>query len=209
MKGSAEPDWDMAGLRSLRIKEFVRLVELRIVQTKNNMIMRKVSFIMLTGVFFLLTSCGKSEKQFDKELSEVYSQMEKTKLTSAFVCSEVSSAWQKAIFDHTPPNGNYCSDFNDALKELYQNFSKSGITDSIAKWNRNMQEMTKKLNEHPDSRKDCYNEFVGIVSEVSSFSRMAADPSGNLRSYNQQINEAYENISKKQDQLKIKYGDFF
>lgn len=170
--------------------------------------MKKVSFIMLAGICLLLVSCGKSEKQFDKELSEVYSQMEKTKLTSALVCSEVSSAWQKAIFDNRTPNGNYCSDFNDALKELYQNFSERGITDSIARWNRNMQEMAKKLNEHPDSRKDCYNDFVEIVSEVSSFSRMATDPSGNLRSYNQQTNEAYENISKKQDQFKIKYGDY-
>ena len=163
---------------------------------------------MLVGMCLLLTSCGKSEKQFDKELSEVYSQMEKTKLTSAFVCSEVSSAWQKAIFDHKTPNGNYCSDFNDALKELYQYFKERGITDSIARWNRNMQEMTKKLNEHPNSRRDCYNEFVEIVSEVSAFSRMATDPSGNLRSYNQLTNEAYENISKKQDQFKIKYGDY-
>lgn len=170
--------------------------------------MKKVTLLLLTGALIVFASCGKSEKQFDKELSEAYSQMEKTKLTSAIICSEVSQAWHKAIFDNKTPNGNYCSDFNEALKELYQNFKESGITDSISKWNKNMQNMTSKLNEHPDSRKDCYNEFVEIVSEVSSFSRMATDPSGNLRSYNQQTNDAYENISKKQDQFKIKYGDY-
>jgi len=171
------------------------------------MIMKKVTFI-IGVVLAMLVSCGKSESTFDKELREAFTQMEKTKLTSALVCSDVSSTWQKAIFDNRTPSGKYCSDFNDALKELYEKYSNNGITDSISKWNKMLQEMTSKLNEHPVSRNDCYNEFVEIVSEVSSFSRMATDPSGNLRSYNQQTNEAYGNISKKLDQFKIKYGEY-
>jgi len=170
--------------------------------------MNKNVYLVLLALFFLLSSCGKSEKQFDKELSVAFKEMEKTKLRSAIVCSDVSSTWHKAIFDNETPSGKYCSDFNDALRELYQKYSDSGITDSISKCNKRMQEMTTKLNEHPDSRKDCYDDFVEIVSEVSSFSRMATEPSGNLRSYNQQTNEAYENISKKLDQFRIKYGDY-
>ncbi len=169
--------------------------------------MKRILYVLLVGVL-LLTSCGKSEKQFDKELREAFTEMEKTKATSALVCADVSSTWQKAIFDDVTPSGKYCSDFNDALKELYQKYSDNGITDSIIRWNESMQQMTSKMNEHPVSRKECYNDFVDIVSEVSSFSRMATDPTGNLRSYNQQTNEAYENISKKLDQFKIKYGDF-
>ncbi len=168
--------------------------------------MKKV--ILVFFACMLLASCGKTEKQFDRELNEAFAQMEKTKLTSAYVCSDVSSTWQKAIFDNRTPSGKYCSDFNDALKELYQKYNDNGITDSISKWSSSMQKLTSKLNEHPRSRKECYDDFVEIVSEVSSFSRMATDPSGNLRSYNQQTNEAFENISKKLDQFKIKYGDY-
>ena len=169
--------------------------------------MKRILFVLLAGTL-LLSSCGKSERQFDKELNEAFTQMEKTKLASALVCAEVSSTWHKAIFDNETPSGKYCSDFNDALKELYQKYSDNGITDSISRWNENLQKKTSKMNEHPASRKDCYNDFVEIVSEVSSFSRMATDPTGNLRSYNQQTNEAYENISKKLDQFKIKYGEY-
>lgn len=169
--------------------------------------MKRISFFILTSIL-LLSSCGKSEKQFDKELSEAYTQMEKTRLTSAYVCSEVSTTWQKPIFDNKTPSGKYCTDFNDALEELYDNFHKTGVTDSIDKWNDKMQSMTSKLTEHPESRKDCYDDFVEIISEVSSFSRMATAPSGNLRSYNQQTNETFENISKKLDQFKIKYGEY-
>ena len=169
--------------------------------------MKRILFVLLAGTL-LLSSCGKSERQFDKELNEAFTQMEKTKLASALVCSEVSSTWHKAIFDDRTPSGEYCSDFNDALKELYQGYSDSGIIDSISRWNNSMLEMTSKLNEHPASRKDCYNDFVEIVSEVSSFSRMATDPTGNLKSYNEQTNEAYDNIAKKLDQFKIKYGEF-
>lgn len=71
-----------------------------------------------------------------------------------------------------------------------------------------MQVATSKLNDPPSSRKDCYNDFVEIVSEVSSMSRMATDPTGSLRSYNDQVNETAENISKKIDQFKIKYAQF-
>ena len=39
-------------------------------------------------------------------------------------------------------------------------------------------------------------------------SRMATDPTGNLRSYNDQVNETAESISKKLDQFKIKYAQF-
>ncbi len=170
--------------------------------------MRKIMLFMVTLMLILMSSCGKSESQFDKELNKAYAVMEKTRFSSALMCDKISSTWNKAIFDNRTPSGKYCSDFNDALTELFDNFSESGITDSIKNWNNEMQKLTSQMNDAPHSRKDCYNDFVDIVSEVSSFSRMATSPSGNLRSYNEQTTSTFENISKKIDQFKIKYDTF-
>ena len=168
--------------------------------------MRKIMFLMIAGAM-LLASCGK-EKQFDENLQVAYQEMAKTMLASTLVCGQTADTWRTAIFDNKTPSGKYCSDFNDALSELFDTYRESGILDSLSNYKNRMQVATSKLNNPPSSRKDCYNDFVEIVSEVSSLSRMASDPNGNLRSYNEQTNETAESISKKLDQFKIKYAEF-
>lgn len=155
----------------------------------------------------LFASCGQ-EKKFDKNLQEAYKELQITFYASAVSCDRISKTWYTAIYDHKTPSGAYCSDFNDALKELMESFDRYGLNDSIYKHKKNMEEATSRLNNPPSSRKDCYNEFVGIVSETSSFSRMATDPSGNLRSYAENKSNAYETITKMLDQFKIKYSEF-
>lgn len=168
--------------------------------------MKKLLFL-LTACMMLLSSCN-NEKQFDEDLQVAYGEMTKTLLSSGLVCEGTSNTWRKAIFDNKTPSGKYCSDFNDALEEQFEIYHKSGILDSIASYKNAMQVATSKLNDPPSSRKECYDDFVEIVGEVSSLARMATDPTGNLRSYSEQVNETAENISKKLDQFKIKYAQF-
>lgn len=168
--------------------------------------MKKTVFLLTICMCFF-ASCS-NEKQFDEDLQVAYQEMGKTFLTSTLVCSQISNTWRTAIFDDKTPSGKYCSDFNEALKELFDTYQDSGILDSISSYKNAMQVATSKLNNPPSSRKDCYEDFVEIVSEVSSMSRMATDPTGNLRSYNDQVNETAESISKKLDQFKIKYAQY-
>lgn len=168
--------------------------------------MKKI-FSLLTACMFFFASCG-NENQFDENLQVAYQEMGKTFLTSTLVCGQISNTWRTAIFDNKTPSGKYCSDFNDALSELFDNLNESAILDSISSYKSAMQVAISKLNDPPSSRKDCYNDFVEIVSEVSSLSRMATDPSGSLRSYSDQTNETAESISKKLDQFKIKYAEY-
>ena len=168
--------------------------------------MKTIIYLLLASVI-LLASCGK-EKKFDESLKVAYQKMGKTTLISTLVASQISDTWRTAIFDNKTPSGKYCSDFNEALSELMNTYHESGIMDSVAKYKEEMLTATSKLNNPPSARKDCYDDFVAIVGEVSSLSRLATDPSGNLRSYSDQLNETAENISKKIDQFKIKYSEF-
>ena len=165
----------------------------------------KKSIFFLTMCLCCLASCT-NEKQFDEDLQVAWHKMIKTVIGSSVVCDETAEVWRAAIHENKTPSGKYCSDFNDALEELYKRNEKEGVYDSIESFKDAMQQATSKLNDPPSSRKDCYNDFVEIVSEVSALSRMATNPKGSLNSYNEEGNEISESIAKKIDQFKIKYA---
>ena len=165
--------------------------------------MKKILFVISS--ILILVSCGQ-EKKFDDNLKSAFKEQNITFYTSVLAVDKISSTWSTAIFDNKTPSGKYCSDFNDALEELYESFKTYGITDSISKHKGVMENQVSKLNNPPASRKDCYNDLVELVSETNSFARMATNPSGNLRSYVDQKNASFEKISKMMDQFKIKYG---
>ena len=167
--------------------------------------MKKIFLLSILGL--ILVSCNK-EKEFDENLQKSYDEMTETILYSAIVCDNVSKTWSTAIHKNRDHKGNYCSDFNDALSTLYSEYYHDGTIDTIQAHKSRMEGYTSKLNNPPSNRKDCYDDYVEIVAEVSSFSRMATDPQGSLQSYNNQTNEAFENISKLIDRFKIKYGDY-
>lgn len=167
--------------------------------------MKKVMLLMVASL--ILASCSK-EKKFDENLQNAYSQMVMTYASSSLICSYTSSAWRDAIYDHKTPSGKYCSDFNDALKEQFDAYRESGLLDTISVLKDHLQEATSLLNNPPSSRKDCYDEFVDIVADVSALARMAIDPTGSLSSFNSSVNTTTESISRKLDQFKIKYSAF-
>ncbi len=169
--------------------------------------MKKKLFLFMNATAMLFASCGQ-EKKFDKNLQEAYKELQLTFYASTLSCDQISKAWYDAIYDKKTPSGKYCSDFNDALQEQMELLRKAGINDTIFKHKSKMEDATSRLNNPPASRKDCYNEFVEIVGETSSFSRMATDPSGNLRSYSENKHSTFERISKMLEQFKIKYSQF-
>ena len=71
-----------------------------------------------------------------------------------------------------------------------------------------MDAATSELADPPTSRKDCYNDFLNVVRDISELSRCATNPSGSFRSYNEKINELVERILKEIDQFSIKYGKY-
>ncbi len=166
--------------------------------------MKKV--ILLVFTCLLLVSC--STKKFDEGMNNVLSDMGKTVVLSSMVCDKISDTWQTAIYDHKGPGGDYCSDFNIAILELLDILEQSGTIDSIKAAQSRMESTTSKLNNPPTNRKECYNDLVEIVSEVSQYAEMATDPSGSLTSYNVQVNAAEENISKKIKKFDIKYSEY-
>lgn len=166
--------------------------------------MKKVFAVVMLGML-LLASCNQTGK-FDKNLREAHKEMVVTFYASALMTSDIASTWQKAIYDNRTPSGKYCSDFNEALEELMN--QKSFLIDSIKAHKEKLSNATSRLNNPPSDRKECYNDFIELVSEVNSYAQLATSPTGSLRSYSENKNEAYVKITKLIDQFKIKYGEY-
>lgn len=170
--------------------------------------MKKI-ILLLTISTFVFVSCDNKEKDFDANLQSSYSEMTKTIVSSSIVCDKVSQTWRKAIHSNVDHKGNYCYDFNDALKILFDEYKTDGTIKNIETHRDKMINSAKLLNNPPKSRKNCYDDYMEIVSEASSLARMATDPTGSLQSYNNQTNETIEKISKKIELFSIKYGEFY
>lgn len=172
--------------------------------------MKKIISIFFVAVWAMasMSSCGGDEAEFDKKLQTAFNEMEKTNSLSIHMCAETIIAWGDAIYKDVTPSGKRCNDFNEALDEVFSSFRDTGLYDSLEIYKKNMEIATSKLNNPPSSRKECYDDFVNIVSEVSSFSRMADNPYGNYKSFESEARNKLENIAKDVDNFKIKYAEY-
>lgn len=168
----------------------------------------KKLFILLAVSALVLVSCNSKEKKFDANLQNSFSEMVKTIGKSGDVCDKVSRTWRNAIYDNCDHHGSYCSDFNEALQILLFEYKEDGTLKEIELHKDNMINSAKLLNNPPESRKDCYDDFMEIITDASFLARMATDPTGSLQSYNNQTNETSEKLSKEIELFTIKYGDF-
>lgn len=167
--------------------------------------MRKYHFYLFVTLI-IFASCGNKSK-FDDELKVAYKEMTKSFSRSDYVCASLIEAWRIAVYDNKTPSGENCSDFHVALNEKYEELDKSGDIDTLSIFKESMQVATSKLNNPPFGRRDCYDDFVDIVSEVCSLERMATNPSGDILSYNSRYQRTHESIEKKIDQFKIRYAE--
>lgn len=154
-----------------------------------------------------LISCGKTEKEFDEQLLQARITKAVVMIYNATIHDAVLEAWHDAIFNNKTPSGRYAKDFNDALEEVKDSMDKYGFRDSLNTLNERLLNMTANLNPPPSSRKECYDEFVEMVSDVSNLTRKVVSISGSYKSYSEETGELFDDISQKDDKFKIKYGN--
>lgn len=159
--------------------------------------------IPMAMVFF---SCGSSEKQFDEDLAKGYVMFAKTMYGNAIVYDNVKNAWSQAIFKNKTPSGKYCYDFNEALHEVIDSLDAYDVRKETKEYNDSLLLIASELNPPPSERKDCYDDFVEIVSNVSTLTRNVIEPSGSLNNYRDKNGELFDIIAKDIDKFRIKYG---
>lgn len=166
--------------------------------------MKKFSLLLLSMVL-LFCACN-SSKKFDENLKIAHEKTIKPLILADYITNEISETWRTAIYDHKDSHGKYCSDFNQALKTLFEDYKTKGVLDTLNMAKRDLKLATEHLSEYPDDRKDAFEAFVSIVTDVTTLCDMASDPSGSFTSYNQDINNVKRDIKRKMDEFSIKYS---
>ena len=168
--------------------------------------MKKLKIWSLMLIMITIVSCNNSEKQFDEGLAKGYVMMAKTMYGNALIFDEFANSWRQAIFDNKTPSGKYCTDFNEALREVKDSLDAYDIRKETKVFNDSLLLIASELNPPPSERKDCYDDFVEIVSNVSTLTRNVIEPNGSLNDYRDKNKELFDIIAKEVDQFRIKYG---
>lgn len=167
----------------------------------------KKLFVLMLGIV-LFTSCENKEKEFDQNLRMAYNEMAKTGEASSDVCNAIADTWRDAIMLNIKAmdmNGIE-EQVNNAITKVYGDFEEKGVIDSISVCQEKMQLLISKMTDVPENRKDCYNDFMDIATDVNSLARMAKTPGGSYKGYVDEKNECTKSIQEKCDKFKMKYG---
>ena len=164
--------------------------------------------MLLTMTPPIMVSCGMSESEFDKTLSEGFVMSLKTIYGNALAYDEIGNAWRNGIFYNTTPSGRYCRDFMDALNEIEDSLEEYGIKEDVKLYNDSLIQITSQLNPPPSSRKECHEDFVDIVSDIGKLKRSVLYPSGSYNDYTSNCKEIFDRLAEKMERFRIKYSEF-
>lgn len=177
-----------------------RAVLIQKIHSQNDNAMKKILAILFAVL--LLFGCG--NQKYQKNIDDAIECMEKITGGSAAISSTYIDTWRTAIYDHEY-NGEYCSDFNEALAKhkvfILSSDAFKELTIKMAKTDSLINE----LRDYPSSYKEAFDEIVSIYTDVDAMYESAKDPEGSLSSYSDKVMSSYENTSKRIKAFKIKY----
>lgn len=137
--------------------------------------------------------------EYVSNLNKVYMYMMGGAVTSETACNLTSGVWHDAIFggwdDETSPY--QASDFNDALKKLYESEKYQGYVSGIEDGNDKIDDIMRDLTDPPSDCESAYETLQDLYPEYQSFASLATDPSGSYTTYTQKFEEADSTVSSK------------
>lgn len=147
--------------------------------------------------------------EYVSNLNKVYGYMMGGAVTSETACNLTSGVWHDAIFggwdDETSPY--QASDFNDALKKLYESEKYQGYASSIEDSNDKIDDIMRELTDPPSDCESAYDTLQDLYPEYQSFASLATDPSGSYTTYTQKFEEADSTVSSKIQLLSTQIPD--
>lgn len=147
--------------------------------------------------------------EYVSNLNKVYAYMMTGAVTSETACNLTSGVWHDAIFggwdDETSPY--QASDFNDALKKLYESEKYQGYVSGIEDGNDKIDDIMRDLTDPPSDCESAYETLQDLYPEYQSFASLATDPSGSYTTYTQKFEEADSTVSSKIQLLSTQIPD--
>lgn len=128
------------------------------------------------------------------------------------ICKLTMKVWHNSIYkEHdtetdafTMENGTYFyDDFNDALKNLYNDTTYNSDISSIKKEQEDITEIVKLMKDVPEEFSSTYDDLKQLYSAYQTFSGLAVNSSGSYNSYSDSVEKATDEVIKYYNNLKL------
>lgn len=163
--------------------------------------MRKAINILFSALIVAVCGCGsnENEKTYDQNLKFAFERVKWSNTQCGHLTDLAVSNWNMAL-----GSGN---DANATMKALYGEGVGKSFADGIKLDKQRIDSVAKLLEDTPDDRKDSYNDFVTLVSELNTLSGLALKPSGSLYQYSNNVSQQKMKVSSLLDQFTMKYAN--
>ena len=111
------------------------------------------------------------------------------------MCSNISSAWRKAIDDDR--------DFNTAITDLIKAWEDKGILKEREDAKAKLEVSMKDLQNPPEEYVEAYKVMVDIYGYYTQIYSQAINPQGSLTTYNQDVDKKASEFSSLYEKLKV------
>lgn len=127
----------------------------------------------------------------------------------------IKQVWYNSIYEkqddktdkYTKRKGDFVSDFNEALRNLFADSDFSSQISSIEDNQETVNELMKKLKNPPDEYKDAYDAISELYDAYISLTNCATNPSGSLQTYSSSFNDADTNTLNAYNAMKLYLDD--
>lgn len=162
--------------------------------------MKKLLGVLFCALVALLCGCGNGEKveRYDKTLKEAYKTVKDMNMESKYLADLAATEWRMDLSSGKDPN--------DSMEEFFGSGAGKVFADGIKLDKQRIDSINKILSDTPDERKDSYNDFVSLVSEVTAYADLATNPSGNLFQYSNSVAEYKLKCTQLIEQFSLKYS---
>lgn len=146
-----------------------------------------------------------AEKEYQAYLNLAVEGMGEGAENAETSCGLIHDVWYNTIYEKSDrttnrftkkENGDFNSDFNVSLRNLFQDEDFSTLPGIIEEHQDAVGDVMKKLADPPDKFKSAYDAVWDLYGAYLELTNLAANPTGSLQSYTQSYNEADANFVK-------------
>lgn len=163
--------------------------------------MRKLFGFLFCAFVGLVCGCGGNgkEKVYDRNLRFAFDRVKWSNTQCGHLTDLALATWNNAI--------NNGGDITSAVSSSMSEGAAKSFADGIKLDNQRIDSVAALLSDVPDSRRDCYNDFVTLASEQKAYSELALKPSGNILQYSNNVAQQKMKVSQLLSQFSMKYAN--
>lgn len=127
----------------------------------------------------------------------------------------IKKVWYNSIYEEsdtetdrfTKPDGYFVDDFDDALDNLFKDYTFGEKIKTIKDNQEKVKHSMKKLKNPPEKFQDEYNALKDFYDEYISFTNLVIDPQGSLKTFSENFNDGDTDVSNAYSSLEVYFDD--